>query len=272
MSACGWPEPSTGIRLPRGQCAALLQLARERVQLADRALEVLLADLVVGGGHRPRVDSAARSARPCACISDLRVAPGARRRSPRWPRRARRRRGLASAGTSAPARRAGDDGLRDDVGVAQRLEELLRAVEVAHADPHRAEALGDVRSPSRRPPTIRYLAAKRAASSLNAPIATRGLKTSIASMSSRIVEQVLVVGHRVHAVERVRHVDEPALAAGSRRSSPASVSPRGIFSSRNRPITSPWSAVLTSSPTITLTPTRRPSRAPRARRRSRCGR
>ena len=20
MSACGWPEPSTGIRLPRGQC------------------------------------------------------------------------------------------------------------------------------------------------------------------------------------------------------------------------------------------------------------
>ena len=30
--------------------------------------------------------------------------------------------------------------------------------------------------------------------------------------------------------------------------------PRGIFSSMNRPMTSPWSAVLTSSPTITLTP------------------
>ena len=30
--------------------------------------------------------------------------------------------------------------------------------------------------------------------------------------------------------------------------------PRGIFSSRKRPITSPWLAVMTSSPTITLTP------------------
>ena len=43
-------------------------------------------------------------------------------------------------------------------------------------------------------------------------------------------------------------------ARGSRRSSRAGVSPRGIFSSRNRPITSPWPAVLISSPTITLTP------------------
>ena len=34
------------------------------------------------------------------------------------------------------------------------------------------------------PATIRYLAAKRAASSLKAEKATRGLKTSIASMSS----------------------------------------------------------------------------------------
>src|SRR5688500_13872012 len=30
--------------------------------------------------------------------------------------------------------------------------------------------------------------------------------------------------------------------------------PRGIFSSMNRPITSPWSAVFTSSDTITLIP------------------
>ena len=30
--------------------------------------------------------------------------------------------------------------------------------------------------------------------------------------------------------------------------------PRGIFSSMKRPITSPWSAVLTSSATITLSP------------------
>src|SRR5438445_465050 len=44
------------------------------------------------------------------------------------------------------------------------------------------------------------------------------------------------------------------------------VSPRGIFSSMNSPITSPWPAVLTSSPTITLTPASaacaRASRAP----------
>ena len=36
------------------------------------------------------------------------------------------------------------------------------------------------------PQAIRYLAAKRAASSLKAPIATRELNTSIASMCSRI--------------------------------------------------------------------------------------
>ena len=29
-SACGWPEPSTGIRLPRGQRVAALQVAGER--------------------------------------------------------------------------------------------------------------------------------------------------------------------------------------------------------------------------------------------------
>ncbi len=34
----------------------------------------------------------------------------------------------------------------------------------------------------------------------------------------------------------------------------ASVSPRGMRSSMNSPITSPWEAVLTSSPTTTLTP------------------
>ena len=63
------------------------------------------------------------------------------------------------------------------------------------------------------PPTIRYLPAKRTASSLKAGIAIRGLKTSIASMSDDDREHVLVVGHRVQAVERVRDVDEPALAA-----------------------------------------------------------
>ena len=59
---------------------------------------------------------------------------------------------------------------------------------------------------------MRYLAAKRTASSLNAGIAMRGLKISSASMSPTMVEQVLVVGHRVQAVEGVRYVDEAALA------------------------------------------------------------
>src|SRR5690349_10218397 len=35
--------------------------------------------------------------------------------------------------------------LGDDLGVAQRLQELDRRVEVAHPDAHRAEALSDVR-------------------------------------------------------------------------------------------------------------------------------
>ena len=82
----------------------------------------------------------------------------------------------------------------------------------------------------------------------------RGLNTSIASMSLDHGEHVLVVGDGVQAVERVRDVDEPALVGGSPAIVSASVIPRGIFSSMNRPITSPWSAVLTSSPTITLTP------------------
>ena len=62
------------------------------------------------------------------------------------------------------------------------------------------------------PPGIRYLAAKRTASSFQAAIAIRGLKISIASTSSTTPQQVLVVGDGVQPVERVRHVDEPALA------------------------------------------------------------
>ena len=83
----------------------------------------------------------------------------------------------------------------------------------------RASARAPIRGPAATcesdpaPAIRRYLAAKRAASSLKEPIATRGLKTSIASISSRIAEQVLVAGHRVHAVERMGHVDQAALAA-----------------------------------------------------------
>ena len=95
-SACGWPEPSTGIRLPRGQCWQACRSRVKRVELADRALEVLLADLVVGGGHSGRPDSDAPAGSPCRVHQDLR----------RSSRRARRDRALDAAGGRA-ARRAG---------------------------------------------------------------------------------------------------------------------------------------------------------------------
>ena len=72
-SACGWPEPSTGIRLPRGQLLAALQVAGELVELADRSLEVLLADLVVGGGHPAERVRPSRPRSPCPCITALRA-------------------------------------------------------------------------------------------------------------------------------------------------------------------------------------------------------
>ena len=68
-------------------------------------------------------------------------------------------------------------------------------------------------------------------------------------------QQVLVVGHRVHPVERMGDVDQAALALDLGDVS-CSVIPRGIFSLMNRPMTSPCSAVLTSSATMTFTPKR----------------
>ena len=62
------------------------------------------------------------------------------------------------------------------------------------------------------PPTIRYLAAKRTASSLKD--ADRHARVEDLDRVDVLehVEQVLVVGHRVQAVERVGDVDEAALA------------------------------------------------------------
>ena len=58
------------------------------------------------------------------------------------------------------------------------------------------------------------------------------------------------VGDRVEAVERVGEVDEPPCSRIAAIVS-ANDMPRGISSSRNSPITSPWSSVLTSSPGMT---------------------
>ena len=93
----------------------------------------------------------------------------------------------------------------------ERLEELLRAVEVAHADAHRAEALRDVR--------VRAGAADDPVLGGEAHrllVEGRDRDARVEDLDRVDVlddlEQVLVVGHGVHAVERVRHVDEPALA------------------------------------------------------------
>ena len=84
---------------------------------------------------------------------------------------------------------------------------------------------------------------------------------------------MLVVGHRVHAVERVRHVHEPALAPDLARSSPRRLIPRGIFSLMNRPITSPCAGGLDLLADDHLhAGLCRLRAAPPARRRSRCGR
>ena len=99
----------------------------------------------------------------------------------------------------------------DDVGLAQRLEELLWPVEVAHPDAHGAESLGDVgvRPGARDDPILRGEAL--------------GLLVERADRHARVedlervhvvddLEQVLVVGHGVHPIERMGDVDEAALA------------------------------------------------------------
>ncbi len=135
--------------------------------------------------------------------------------------------------------------------LAHRLEELLGAVEVVQPDHHAAEALGDVAvGPGAGDDPVLG----------GEPL---GLLVERGERDPRVedledvdllddVEQVLVVGHRVQPVERDAGRRPARPAAGSRRSSRAIVIPRSIFSSRKRPITSPCSAVFTSSATITL--------------------
>ena len=102
--------------------------------------------------------------------------------------------------------------LAGDVGVAHRLEELLRPVEVVDPHPHAAQPLGDV--------------AVGAGAGDDPVLAGEALRLLVegGQRDPRVedlehvdllddVEQVLVVGHRVEAVEGMRHVDEPALAA-----------------------------------------------------------
>src|SRR3954465_14837038 len=145
-SACGWPEPRTGIRLPRGQRS---QLCSSRVNVLSSRMArsryfSRISSSVAGiapTGFTPRPGS------PPLCNS-LPAAPGDGLGHLAAPRRLaggrRRRLGLQEL-QRLDLRVAERGGLGGDVRVAQRLEELLRPVEVAHADPDRAQALGDVR-------------------------------------------------------------------------------------------------------------------------------
>ena len=135
----------------------------------------------------------------------------------------------------------------------ERVEELLRPVEVAHADADRAEALGDV--------AVRARAAHDAVLGREAD----GLLVEGGDRDARVedLDRVDVLDdRRAGARSRARSACGRTGAGrrrarpggGSRRSSPPASARAGSRSSRNRPMTSPWSAVLTSSPTMTLTP------------------
>ena len=102
--------------------------------------------------------------------------------------------------------------LAGDVGVAHRLEELLGPVEIVDPHPHAAQPLGDMAVGARAgdDPVL-----AREALGL---LVEGGQRHPWVEDLEHVdllddVDQVLVVGHRVEAVEGVRHVDQPALAA-----------------------------------------------------------
>ena len=244
MSACGWPEPSTGIRLPRGQCEHSWRrwVSWLSSRIARSRYFSWISSSVVGTGVvRPGDFDGPRhgSSRAAACISPCPPATRSRRRAPLAA--------ATAAGLQQLQRLHVDQVLllADDVGIAHRLEELLRAVEVVDPDHHAAEPLGDV--------------AVRAGAG-DDPVLGReplGLLVEGGQRDPRVehledvdllddVEQVLVVGHRVQAVERVRARRPARPGGGSRRSSPPSSS-RARSSPRGR-ARSPRPARLSSPP------------------------
>ena len=218
MSACGWPEPSTGIRLPRGQWsqAWISRVSVFSSRIARSRYFSRISSSVAG--TRPAV-----SLGPCAscglhhsCSCARRPASSALRARARAP---------SSGGISASARRAGSWACgRCRPRAATRG--TPPALEVAHADPHRAQALWRRGCRSPAPARIRYLRANLTASSLKADTATRALKTSIASMSSTTSTGARSRGRS--ACDRTGAGHRPARpAAGSRQSSPPASSRAG---------------------------------------------
>ena len=102
--------------------------------------------------------------------------------------------------------------LADDVRVPHRLQELRRAVEIVDADHHAAQALSNVpvRAGAGDDPVLGGEALRL--------LVERGERDARVEHLQDVdllddVEQVLVVGHGVQAVERMRHVDQAALTA-----------------------------------------------------------
>src|SRR5947209_6993214 len=220
MSACGCPDPSTGMRFPRGQCG---HAWRSRVKafssrIARSRYFSRISSSVTG---MPPEGSDGPSGCPWACISscprtwpcdDLTsAAPAPFGRAAHAADAPCAARTLRRGGTRASLQEL--EGLHvqkrrgtgDDLGAAERVHELGGAVEVAHANARGAEALGDVRVGT---------GAGGDAVLGGEPL---GLVVEGVDRDARVEDlddvdlvddgkQVLVVGHRVHAVEGVRHV------------------------------------------------------------------
>src|SRR4051794_18783853 len=147
LSACGCPEPRTGIRSPRGQLA---QPWRSRVNVLSsrmaRSRYFSRISSSVAGIPPTGVTSSPRS--PLRCNSLPAAAAGDR---PRHLSRAGRAAGGRGRGfrlqelQRLPLGVAQRRRLGGDVRAPERLQDLLRPVEVAHADPPRPEPLRDVR-------------------------------------------------------------------------------------------------------------------------------
>ena len=214
MSAWGWPEPSTGIRLPRGQCgqACSSRVSEFSSRIARSRYFSRISSSVTGidpEGFDGARTCPWRCTLTCACGRPSRrvVTRRARCRSPAGRRRAWPCvcRNFSACTYSRLVGRVRMSASRSD------CRNSCRPVEVAHPDPHRAEALGDVRvrARARDDPVLGGEA--------------RGLLVERPDRHARVEDldrvdvvedrqQVLVVGDRVHPVERMRHVHEAALA------------------------------------------------------------
>src|SRR4029077_16566463 len=144
MSAWGWPEPRTGIRLPRGQCGhdCSSRVNEFSSRMARSRYFSLISSSVTGMEAPVGFDEGSLCPWPCISTCALQSA-WLTSRPPPPVGGAPYAAGLAGAAGGGGGgcgfqelqrlhvQQAGRAG--EDVGVAQRLHELLRAVEIAHA-------------------------------------------------------------------------------------------------------------------------------------------